>query len=286
MIMYQNNPIIFDVQYHSSGHDGQVFDIHTHNQIEIIQTLSDSGNLLVNNSIYPIQTGSVYLINGLKPHCARPSLTKKYLRNKLFVNYDAFYQIVNLCGYKEILDAYNFDDSGSMQFNFISTQSSLMKIDNIFNDCNFLLNNNGLRSDLIKNIIDILTICFTKSKAPEKIELDDSENIVSNIINFIYDKIKMYEDVDLDTIANFFYIDKYYMSHLFKSKTGTSIIKYATSLKLAEAEKMLINTSLKTSEIAEILNYSSNSAFCKAFKKSKLISPTEFRKENKMNSFL
>ena len=88
--MYQNNPIIFDVQYHSSGHDGQVFDIHTHNQIEIIQTLSDSGNLLVNNSIYPIQTGSVYLINGLKPHCARPSLTKKYLRNKLFVNYSFF----------------------------------------------------------------------------------------------------------------------------------------------------------------------------------------------------
>lgn len=82
----------------------------------------------------------------------------------------------------------------------------------------------------------------------------------------------------LDTLASTFFISKYYMCKSFKEVTGFTIKEYVNMLKIKEAEKYLLETDLKVTEIAEKVGFESITFFGKVFKASMGISPLKFRK--------
>jgi len=85
--------------------------------------------------------------------------------------------------------------------------------------------------------------------------------------------------IKLEDISKAVYLSPYYLSHIFKKETGSTILEYLTKVRIEEAKRLLENTSWNTTRIAFEVGYPDQSYFCKVFKKLEGISPYKYRKQ-------
>ena len=84
--------------------------------------------------------------------------------------------------------------------------------------------------------------------------------------------------VTLTNVAKSVQLNPSYLSQLFKQQLNTKFVDYLTGLRIQEGKRLLQNTTLKMSEIAERVGYSEVAYFSNNFKRMTGYSPTEFRK--------
>lgn len=84
-------------------------------------------------------------------------------------------------------------------------------------------------------------------------------------------------DLNLSDIAEQFHYNPSYLSDLFKTKTGQSFIQYLTDVRMSKALRLLGETPLSLSDIAELTGFSNASYFSTKFKKTFSVSPSEYR---------
>ena len=87
--------------------------------------------------------------------------------------------------------------------------------------------------------------------------------------------------IKLIDISRAIYLSPYYLSHIFKKETGSTLLEYLTKVRIEEAKRLLENTQWNTTRIAFEVGYSDQSYFCKVFKKIEGISPSEYKKRMK-----
>lgn len=83
---------------------------------------------------------------------------------------------------------------------------------------------------------------------------------------------------DLQSLSSELHLSPYYLSHLFKEHTGSSIRDYITARRIREACRLLSSTSDSIRSIAEQVGGFGASHFCQLFKKCKGMSPETFRR--------
>lgn len=97
-------------------------------------------------------------------------------------------------------------------------------------------------------------------------------------------KIKNYldehwtEKISLDFLSSQFFIDKFYLTRLFKKVFGMSITNYLLRLRITRAKELLRFTGLSIEEISVQCGISDPNYFSRAFKKIEGITPGQFRK--------
>ena len=64
----------------------------------------------------------------------------------------------------------------------------------------------------------------------------------------------------------------------FKQKYGVTVVDYLTELRIEEAKKLLLETDMTVSEVAEEVGFSDTSYFSKVFLKSAGIPPSSYRR--------
>lgn len=84
------------------------------------------------------------------------------------------------------------------------------------------------------------------------------------------------EAFNLDAISDFYHMDKYYLSHLFKENTGFTLLEYVQSKRMMLA-KTLLDGDLTINEISQQCGYKDYSNFFKTFKKLLKMSPNQYR---------
>lgn len=124
---------------------------------------------------------------------------------------------------------------------------------------------------LVTTIIDYISMFKLGNNTNEAIQ-QICLYIISNIEN----------NVTLQDISESSFLNKSYISDVFKQKTGVTLVKYMTMAKMEMAKKILINEKLKNYEIAEILGYKDVEYFSKVFKKYAGVTPVEFREMKKL----
>lgn len=100
----------------------------------------------------------------------------------------------------------------------------------------------------------------------------DYNQTVLNIMNYINEHIT--EDLDIDFIAEHFYLTRFYIMHLFKSETGITIGKYITEKRLFMARKLIQNGTSVTDACYQS-GFRNYSAFYRAFKNKYHYSPKD-----------
>ncbi len=70
-----------------------------------------------------------------------------------------------------------------------------------------------------------------------------------------------------------------YFSRTFNQQMGMNFNEYVNYIRITEAEKLLVSTTMNITEIANTTGFSSTSYFIKLFKNHKNMSPKQFRKE-------
>ena len=100
----------------------------------------------------------------------------------------------------------------------------------------------------------------------------------------VIERIKIYieehltEDVSVAAIAETMRMSVYYLAHLFRTVTGTTVIEYRNELRLTKAKLMLIHTDAPIGQIAADTGFSSASYFTEVFSRSEKIPPSEYRR--------
>ena len=95
------------------------------------------------------------------------------------------------------------------------------------------------------------------------------------------------EEVTTEEFANRCGMSYSYFSRTFKIAAGQSFTSYLNEIRLSEAERLLVNSNLSVSEVAEETGFASASYFISQFRKSRNLSPKQFQKKvSKMQSLL
>ena len=88
------------------------------------------------------------------------------------------------------------------------------------------------------------------------------------------------EELSLNTVADFVYLNRDHLSRQFKKEVGVNFSEYLMDLRLKEAKKLLETTNLRISDVALRVGITNLSYFSTVFHKAFGSTPNEFRKRS------
>ena len=86
-------------------------------------------------------------------------------------------------------------------------------------------------------------------------------------------------EIKVSELADIFYINKYYLSHIFRTLTGYSPKQYLQLNRLTHAKKLLTTTSLPIRQIAQNCGFPDSNSFIRAYKNEFHNTPHRSRKD-------
>ena len=85
------------------------------------------------------------------------------------------------------------------------------------------------------------------------------------------------EQISLEDLAGRFYINKFYLSRIFKEVTSFTINDYLNVNRIKKAHRLLLETDDSITSIAEQLGYENITYFERVFKKYRNMTPLKYR---------
>lgn len=89
------------------------------------------------------------------------------------------------------------------------------------------------------------------------------------------------EDISLKKIAEVVYMNPYYFSTFFKKETGQNFKNYLTDVRMKEAVRLLMQTDMRTYELAKAVGYNDVRSFTEKFKEYFGNSPSGYRRSKR-----
>lgn len=111
---------------------------------------------------------------------------------------------------------------------------------------------------------------------PVRRALSKKHPLIQPVQDYIHQHFN--EALTLQEIAEHFYLNQSYLSHLIKRELGVSFTRYVTNLRLHEAQKLLLATEYSIAEIANQIGYEDYRYFLHLFKKQFHVTPKTYRK--------
>ena len=105
-----------------------------------------------------------------------------------------------------------------------------------------------------------------------------SDQLFKEILDYIH--VHYCEKITLQSVADYFFISPYYLSHLFDNKKAVSLMQYITHLRIHEAQMLLRTTDYPVKQIAQMTGYQNANYFFNVFKQKTGMSPNLYRSEN------
>ncbi|MGM9649836.1 MAG: response regulator [Butyricicoccaceae bacterium] len=124
--------------------------------------------------------------------------------------------------------------------------------------------------------IDNLKIALFQRRTSRQDDPQEGRTIHS-ITRFLQEHLT--EEISLSVLAERFYLNPQYISQLFKSEIGVGFLAYLTNIRMEQAKKLLLTTSLSIAEVSEQSGYGDYRVFTKVFKKTEGITPSQYRRD-------
>ncbi len=130
--------------------------------------------------------------------------------------------------------------------------------------------------EMLCSIVDQMSSAFEVHRQSKEYLL------VQNLIEFM--ETHLQQNIGLQDIAAHVNMGVSSVSTIFKEETGTTLYDYLTNLRMDKACELLQGSSLKVSEIAQLVGYQNENSFIRVFRKSKSITPGKFRENSKSSN--
>ncbi len=110
-------------------------------------------------------------------------------------------------------------------------------------------------------------------------ELYSDSDIAKNVKTYI-DR-NYVRNINVEFAASVFHVNRSYLSHIFKKKTGTSFVDYLNRVRIDNAKRLIRCSDKKFYNIAKQVGYDNVSYFWKIFKKMEKVTPEQYRRSAK-----
>jgi AraC-like DNA-binding protein len=98
---------------------------------------------------------------------------------------------------------------------------------------------------------------------------------IESILSFINSNLE--KDLSIDMLSKTFYLNKYYLMHLFKQETGYTLYNYIQKKRIIKASD-LIKSGMQAGDVCSQCGFGDYSSFVRAFKKEFHLSPKQYYK--------
>lgn len=109
--------------------------------------------------------------------------------------------------------------------------------------------------------------------APVKSEKRDR---ISDLISYIHTNYQ--EELNLDKLAQMFYVSPYYLCREFKKHTNSTIVQYINITRIMNAQRKMMETDMNITEISKDTGFSNITHFNRIFKAVAGMTPSMYRK--------
>lgn len=116
---------------------------------------------------------------------------------------------------------------------------------------------------------------------------DNSSDIISSTNLYEYEKLvlkaqeyirqHLSNDLNMQGIADYLHCSTSHLMHIFKKKTGKTVIEYITDERINKARQILKDSELPIHQTARICGYEDYSYFTRVFKKETGVTPRNYR---------
>lgn len=123
----------------------------------------------------------------------------------------------------------------------------------------------------------LLTLLMEQSWHPESKTVSRKRLELVEVKNYLDEHYA--ERIVLDELAEKYYINKYYLTKIFKETYGSTISNYLIAMRITKAKQLLRFTDMTVDEIGSAVGMSDANYFSRMFRKVEGISPREYRKQ-------
>jgi AraC-like DNA-binding protein/quercetin dioxygenase-like cupin family protein len=257
------------------GNPNWNFPSHKHDDLcEIIYICEGEGTFIINNKSYTAKKGDILIYNAGVIHEEYSNPSNPLVTYFCGISNLAIDQLQELCiipfGLEPIIQKSKYSDLIGLYFSHIFEESSLKA-------AGFEIICQGLLTSSIALMYRAIKLQNLRNETKE------SNTLAHRIKEFIDKNYK--KNIKLEDIADALYINKYYLSHVFKEQMQITPINYLINRRIGEAKNLLVSTELKIGEIARIMGYDNTNYFTLLFKKMTGETPKQFKQNHKKNLF-
>lgn len=128
--------------------------------------------------------------------------------------------------------------------------------------------------EINEKLVSLMTMIMRES-----IRRESQKELKASIVEKVKDYLNSayVQNITLDKLSNIFYINKYYLSRVFKSVYGTTIDNYLLQLRINKSKELLRFTDLSMLEISQTIGFQDQNYFSRVFKLIEGCSPTKYR---------
>ena len=106
-----------------------------------------------------------------------------------------------------------------------------------------------------------------------KFNIHTDSELIRQVAEYAWENVE--NDISLEKIADTFFVNKTYLSHLFKQETGRNFVNFFTEIRMLRSH-VLLRHHCKVYECALQLGYEDTEYFSKVFKNYYRCKPTEY----------
>ena len=254
--------------FHLKDKNGTNVDYHYHEFCKLLMLRSGSGGYTVDGKRYTLEAGDVVLIDSQCVH--HPEFEHGVLYERVILYISPQFLQQQSTADCHLQDIFNGENGHVLQLGMpekIWALSDALEQELAEDHYGRVILSNGLLLRLLIEIARIIRNPETTFAKP----ITPTDSRILNILRYI--DAYLTEDINIDTLAEQFYISKYHMMRLFRQETGRSIHGYLQERRLIHA-KDLIRQGVSATESCFRSGFRSYSSFTRAYAKHFGTTPT------------
>jgi len=274
-----SSPFPFSFVYKNSKNPQNELPTHIHDFHEIIYVHKGTGTFFINNTLYDMKKGSVFVIPNDTIHHAVPNKDDLITSSVIFFS-PALIQSIPVddnFSYLSIIEKIKKNNI----YKFPLPEKEQQTIEKYLNNIKVELNDNQLGSlhgaILITHQILLFLSRFSLKQMDNKFREEDFNQYWMNDI-FTYIDNNYQSNISLELLAKKAHVSPAHFSRVFKQLTGMGLTVFLNKRRTSKAKELLWKTDYPVSYIAELSGFNSTPHFYRTFKKFIGTSPAEYRK--------
>jgi AraC-like DNA-binding protein/mannose-6-phosphate isomerase-like protein (cupin superfamily) len=215
---------------------------HSHDFYEILFFISGNGSYVIEGKTYHLKPNDIILTNNRELHKPVIAFDKPYERFVVWIHPEFFAKLesyetrLNICFDASSKKHYNLLRPGSDMVAYI--RKILGKLEDVCYTDKY--GNQMLRQAYITELLVYINRAYFETSNDIEPDIEYNKKI-SDIIHYI--NANLSENLNLDLIAQKFFVSKYHLSRQFKQNVGLTLHQYILKKRLISAKLMLRNGS-------------------------------------------
>lgn len=253
---------------------------HMHDEYEIYYLVDGERCYFIGSQIYHVEKGSLVFINRNQIHQTVQYKNFHHERIAMMLSESFLSDFLAVAG-ELSLPAFFQKNQGVLKLNAPDQDYVLSLLNGIAAEMS--KQDPGFHTIILTKLARLLIFCqrfrrHASTDASGSLSASVTHQKVSEVASYISSHYT--EASSLDSVAKHFFMSKSYLSRIFKQNTGYTVNEYINISRIQEARKLLMESDMRITQIAEAVGYDSITYFEKIFRSHTGTSPLRYRKKH------